>query len=30
VKQHLLSIAAETEKVLIGLLQPPKTDDVIT
>jgi hypothetical protein len=29
-KQHLLSIAAETEKVLIGLLQPPKTDDVIT
>jgi hypothetical protein len=28
-KQHVLSIAAETEKILIGLLQPPKTDDVI-
>jgi hypothetical protein len=28
-KQHVLSIAAETEKILIGLLQPPQTDDVI-
>lgn len=28
-KQHILTLAAETEKILIGLLQPPKTDDVI-
>jgi hypothetical protein len=28
-KEDLLGLAAQTEKILIGLLQPPSTDDVI-